>query len=193
MSERRLILFHDPDEAARWQEALDAAGLPAQCVAYEEPFKDERGFWQPPRWKSHDFTCRGVTKHFYYIDGGWYRANIDNNFDGGGNHGAYPGIPPDCEYLEANNDESQWDSLIIGEHHEAPEDVEMAGDWQANYEEAHGHAITEERSAREPYRDPRVIADPSKPEESNDAQVDSPAFARVDPLAVARATMRIRR
>lgn len=160
MSEPRLLLFHDPAEAERWQDALDFAGLPAQCVSYDPPFKDERGYWQPPRWLWHDLERDGFIKHVYMIDGGWYRVNVDNNFDGGGNHGAYPEIPEDCIYVEANNEETQWDAAIIGDHHETPEDIEMAGDWQKNYEEAHGHAITEERSQRDPLRDARVLADP---------------------------------
>lgn len=172
--ERRLLLFHDPDEAARWQEALDAAGLPADCLAFEEPFKDDRGYWQPPRvfWK--DIIRDGVTKHLYWICGMWFRTNIDNNFDGGGNHNAYPEISPDCEYVEANNDDSQVDSEIIGVNHETPEDIRMDGDWQKNYEEAHGHSITEERRTREPYRDPRVISDPSKPVDENASRSDAP-------------------
>jgi hypothetical protein len=48
VSERRLLLFHDADLAAKWQAALDKAGLPSVCAVYEKPFKDERGFWQPP-------------------------------------------------------------------------------------------------------------------------------------------------
>ena len=66
--------------------------LKAQCaVGTHWPGQYERGYWQPPRWLLHDTATLTVyTKRVYMIDGGWYRANIDNKFDGGGNHGAYP-------------------------------------------------------------------------------------------------------
>ncbi len=173
MPEPRLLCFHDADLAARWQAALDAAGLPAQCIAFDKPFKDERGFWQPPRWKWYDYTCPdGRVKHFYLIDGFWFRNNVRIDYSEGGNHMAYEEIPPDCEYLEAENAEVQTDTRIVGEHHESPEDLAMSDDPACVYEEAHGLATAEERDERDRYRDPRVLADPSRRAEGSQASGD---------------------
>ena len=151
-------MFHDPAEAERWQDALDFAGLPAECAVYDEPFKDDRGFWQPPRYHWYDYTCPtcGKLLHVYIIDDVWWRNNVRIDWSEGGNHMAYEENPPDCIYVAANNHEDQIDTRIVAEHHEAPEECLMENDPMCVYEEAHGIATREEREYRDAYRDPRV-------------------------------------
>ena len=187
MAEPRILMFHDAAEARRWQDALDRAGLPAQCFTFEDAAKDERGYWQPPRYHWYDISRDGVTKHIYLIDGFWFRNNVQIDFSEGGNHMAYTEIPEDCEYIELGNDENTIDERIVAEHHETPEDILMSDDPMCVYEEAHGFATHEERMHREPYRDPRVIADPpSHPDESKAADRAPAMMALVEEVIAER-------
>ena len=163
MSEPRLLCFHDKREAKRWQEVLDAAGLKAKCIVYEAPYLDEKYGWQPPMWPWFEVEMECGTKKVYVIDGSWERTNRLIDISEGGNHSAYPdAIPPDCIYIEAVNDESQYDPKLVAEHHECKEDCLMEGNPDIVYEEAHGYATHDERKAREAHRDDRVERDPGK-------------------------------
>jgi hypothetical protein len=163
MAEARLLMFHRRSEAERWQKVLDAAGLKAQCETYEEPYLDERYGWQPPMWKWFEFEIEGEMKEVFVIDGSWERTNRLIDISEGGNHHAYPdAIPPNRIYVEAVNDESQYDPRLVGERHEGKEDYLMGSDPDIVYEEAHGFATHDERIERREHRDWRVESKPGK-------------------------------
>lgn len=179
MSER-LLFFRSQREAGRWQEALDEAGLEARCLAWEPPFRDERGYWQPPRvwWK--DVTDRlGRMLHVWWVDGAWYRNNLRIAFTMGGHHEVYEEVPPDCIYIEPGYGEELLDQEMTCDRHELPECAQMREDPECPYEEAHGIATREERLARREHRG--IPEEEGKEPES-----------RLDPLEVARATLRLR-
>ncbi len=164
MSEARLLCFHNRSEAKRWQDALDATGLNAKCVVYDEAYLDEKYGWQPPMWKWFDLVNElGETMEVFAIDGSWERTNRLIDISEGGTGAAYENtIPPGRIYVEAVNDESQYDPKLVAEHHELREYNEIMRDPDVVYEEAHGIATREERLARKAYEDPRVERHPGK-------------------------------
>jgi|GEM_PF-6977096 hypothetical protein len=170
----RWIFFRTASEADLWRKALEPAGGVATFAVWDPPFKDSRGYWQPPRVFWRDYKCPkcGQTFHIYWIDGFWYRNNIHVDYSEGGHHWVYEGIPDDCIYLEPSYLEHTMDEQIVGEHHESPERCDMEHIPGCFYEEAHGMATREERGEREAYRE--VPA----PSNETDASAGRPARER---------------
>lgn len=176
----RWLFFHSPEEVQRWRDILSETDLKVLCVAWDPPFQDERGYWQPPRvyWKS--VTDRlGRLLQVYWVDGAWYRNNLRIAFTMGGHHEVYEEIPADCIYIEPGYGEDLLDQEMTCDHHELAECAMMREDPECPYEEAHGIATREERLARREYRS--ISEDEEEPE------------SHLDPLEIARATLRLRR
>lgn len=161
----RWLFFRTPDEAQRWQQALDAAGLRARCVVWDSPFRDERGFWQPPRlhWRDISDPRTAEVVEIYWIDGWWFRNNVHIDFCEGGHHWAYAAIPENAIYIEPTYLEHSMDQRIVADEHESPERAEMAHVPGVFYEEAHGLATRQERLRRESYREVEAQDDDEKP------------------------------
>ena len=183
MSEPRRLFFHDTTEAERWQKALDDAGIEALCIAWDEPFQDARGYWQPPRSFYRTDLCEfcGKAIDIYWVDGFWIRNNITVEYVDGGHHHVYDWIPENTEYIEPANDDAQEiiDEMGCIHLHESHEEHRMEADPMVFYEEAHGLSQRDEREFRtENYADPRVtpLRDTGKPNDGDatDAKVSAP-------------------
>ena len=168
----RWLFFRTQAEADIWRKALETAGVVATYAVWEKPFKDDRGYWQPPRVFWRDYKCPKCNQVFklYWIDGFWFRNNDHIDYSEGGHHWAYPEIPYDCIYLEPSYLEHTKDEEIVGFFHEAPERHDMELVPGCYYEEAHGVATREEREKREPYREVPAPQDNAENETNSLAQ-----------------------